>query len=218
MKHSIFSILLSLSLFSIAAPARADFTGVVVSVGDGDTLTVKGPAQQNMTVRLACIDAPERAQAPWGEAARTQLKSLVTADKMVTVREIEKDRYGRTVGELFLGGKSINLSMVQSGHAVVYQQYLNACAGTKQQYLKAEANAKQNKLAFWSQACLILPWDFRAGKTTCATPVQKTRISYVPGTCKALKAQGIRGPFYRDQGDLNYTPARDRDRDGIACE
>jgi endonuclease YncB( thermonuclease family) len=66
MNRSIFSILLSLGLFSIAAPARADFTGVVVSVGDGETLTVKGPNQQNVTVRLACIDAPERAQAPWG--------------------------------------------------------------------------------------------------------------------------------------------------------
>lgn len=218
MNRSIFSILLSLGLFSIAAPARADFTGVVVSVGDGDTLTVKGPNQQNMTVRLACIDAPERAQAPWGAAATTRLKSFVPAGNRVTVREIEKDRYGRTVAELFVGSKSINLSMVQSGHAVVYHQYLNACAGTKQQYLNAEANAKQNKLAFWSQACLTLPWDFRAGKTTCATPVPKTRIGYVPGTCKALKAQGIRGPFYQNQGDPNYTPARDRDRDGIACE
>ena len=218
MKRSIFSILLFLGLFSISAPAQADFTGVVVSVGDGDTLTVKGPTQQNVTVRLACIDAPERAQAPWGAAATTRLKSFVPVGNRITVREIEKDRYGRTVGELFLDGKSINLSLVQSGHAVVYPQYLNACSGTKQQYLDAEANAKQNKLAFWSQACITLPWDFRAGKTTCATPGQKTRIGYVPGTCKALKSQGIRGPFYRDQGDPNYTPARDRDRDGIACE
>jgi micrococcal nuclease len=211
-------MILFLGLFSIALPARADFTGVVVSIGDGDTLTVKAPTQQKVTVRLACIDAPERSQAPWGAAATRQLKSLVSIGHQITVREIETDRYGRTVGELFLGGKSLNLSMVQSGHAVVYYQYLNACAGTKQQYLEAEANAKQQKLAFWSQTCLILPWEFRAGKTTCGTPTPKNNIGYVPGTCKALKAQGIRGPFYRDQGDPNYTPARDRDRDGIACE
>jgi micrococcal nuclease len=218
MKRSIYSIMLSLGLCSIALPARADFTGVVVSIGDGDTLTVKGPTQENVTVRLACIDAPERSQAPWGAAATRQLKSLVSIGHRITVREIETDRYGRTVGELFLGGKSLNLSMVQSGHAVVYHQYLNACGGTKQQYLNAEANAKQQKLAFWSQTCLILPWDFRAGKTSCGTPAPKTNIGYVPGTCKALKAQGIMGPFYRDQGDPNYTLARDRDRDGIACE
>ena len=218
MKHSIIAIPSLLSLCAIALPARADFTGVVVSIGDGDTLTVKGPTQQNVTVRLACIDAPEGLQAPWGAAATQQLKSLVSIGQRITVREIETDRYGRTIGELFLGGKSLNLRMVQSGHAVIYYQYLNACAGTKQQYLNAEANAKQRKLAFWSQTCLILPWEFRAGKTTCATPAPKNNIGYIPGTCKALKAQGIIGPFYRDQGDPNYTLARDRDRDGIACE
>ncbi len=217
MNRSIPPIFLSLGILAIAAPARADFTGLVVSVGDGDTLTVKGP-QKNMTVRLACIDAPERLQAPWGAAATTRLKSLLPPGKTVTVREIETDRYGRTVGEVFVAGQSINLSMVQSGHVVVYHQYLNACGGTKQKFLTAEATAKQQKLEFWSQACLVMPWDFRAGRISCSTPPAKTRLGYIPGTCKALKKQGIYGPFYRDQGDPNYTPERDRDRDGIACE
>jgi micrococcal nuclease len=217
MKRSIFPILLFLGLFSTAAPARADFTGVVVSIGDGDTLTVKGP-QKTVTVRLACVDAPERAQAPWGVAATTYLKSILPPGKQVMVREIETDRYGRTVGEVFLGGQSVSLSMVQSGHSVVYRQYLNACGNTKQQFLNAEANAKQQKLAFWSQSCLTMPWDFRDGKTTCSAPPTQTRIGYIPGTCKALKKRGIYGPFYQNQGDPNYTPERDRDRDGIACE
>jgi Excalibur calcium-binding domain len=38
---------------------------------------------------------------------------------------------------------------------------------------------------------------------------------YVAGTCKQLKAKGL-GRF--SPGDANYTSARDRDSDGIACE
>ena len=41
------------------------------------------------------------------------------------------------------------------------------------------------------------------------------RAGFIAGTCKRLKAQGL-GPFY--EGDINYTPQRDRDNDGIACE
>ena len=38
---------------------------------------------------------------------------------------------------------------------------------------------------------------------------------YTSGTCADLKKMGM-GNFYR--GDVNYTSARDRDKDGIACE
>ncbi|WP_208766816.1 thermonuclease family protein [Nostoc flagelliforme] len=55
---------------------------------------------------------------------------------------MERDRYGRLVGELFLGNQSVNLQMVREGQAVVYTQYLGNCAVTKDEYLKAEAQAK----------------------------------------------------------------------------
>lgn len=40
--------------------------------------------------------------------------------------------------------------------------------------------------------------------------------SYVSGTCKDLKASGVGSNF--TPGDANYTSARDRDSDGVACE
>ncbi len=39
---------------------------------------------------------------------------------------------------------------------------------------------------------------------------------YVGGTCKDLKASGVGSNF--TPGDANYTSARDRDGDGVACE
>jgi Excalibur calcium-binding domain len=45
--------------------------------------------------------------------------------------------------------------------------------------------------------------------------VRESASGYVPGTCKALRRMGL-SRF--TPGDPNYTSARDRDHDGIACE
>ena len=49
-----------------------------------------------------------------------------------------------------------------------------------------------------------------------ALSVVESQSGYVSGTCKALSASGV-GSNFRP-GDANYTSARDRDNDGIACE
>jgi endonuclease YncB( thermonuclease family) len=117
--QTIIPSILILGTVSIATPAWADFNARVVSIGDGDTLTVQGPAQKT-TLRLACVDAPEQAQAPWGQTATARLKSLIPVGSTIQVRDIETDRYGRTIAEVFVRGESINLSLVKTGHAVVY--------------------------------------------------------------------------------------------------
>nr|WP_199298278.1 MULTISPECIES: thermonuclease family protein [unclassified Trichocoleus] len=113
---------------------------------------------------MGCIDAPETGQRPWGQQSAAKLKQLLPPGKAVLVREIERDRYGRTVAELFLGNQSVNLRMVQEGQAVVYRHYLSGCAATQNQYLRAEAQAKQKKLGFWNQSKAVMPWDFRRGQ------------------------------------------------------
>lgn len=46
--------------------------------------------------------------------------------------------------------------------------------------------------------------------------LEETEGSYVSGTCRELRDSGV-GSNFRP-GDANYTAARDRDNDGIACE
>lgn len=154
-----FAVVLLTSAVAIAQNASSQ----VVSVGDGDTMRVDMGGTKE-TIRMACIDAPEKAQAPYGKAASERLKQLLPKGKAVQVREIERDRYGRMVAEVFVGDRSVNLQMVKEGQAVVYRRYLNGCAANKEQYLKAEEQAKEKNLGFWNQDNPVMPWDFRRSR------------------------------------------------------
>ena len=53
--------------------------------------------------------------------------------KKVGIRRITKDRYGRTVVELFLGTTNVQQEMVVSGYANIYWKYAHQCSWTKDQ-------------------------------------------------------------------------------------
>lgn len=164
MKNLLVKGFLVLPLLLSIAPALAQNTpATVVSIGDGDTLRVR-QAGQVQTLRLGCVDAPERAQSPWGQQSTSRLKQLLPLGTAVQVREITRDRYGRTVAELYISKQSVNLQMVKDGQAVVYRQYLNGCAATKDQYLQAGAQARKQRLGFWNQKSPVMPWEYRRGK------------------------------------------------------
>ena len=103
---------------------------VIATCYDGDTCTTTTGER----VRLACIDTPElvgiRAEPVPARAARDHLRSLVVGKK-VGIRRITKDRYGRTVVELFLGTTNVQQEMVVSGHAEIYWSYQNQCSWTE---------------------------------------------------------------------------------------
>lgn len=101
-----------LLLFLWPLPALADFPARVVGVSDGDTLTVLTAEKRQVKLRLHAVDAPESGQ-PFGSRAK-QAASEMAFGKQVTVREMDTDRYGRTVAEVFLpDGKSLNREMVR---------------------------------------------------------------------------------------------------------
>ena len=135
-------------------------SATVVSVGDGDTMRINYQGQ-TITVRMACIDAPETAQTPWGPAATERLRQLTPRDSTIQFREADTDRYGRTVAEVYAGGQNVNLQMVQEGYAVVYTQFLRSCPETSSTLQVAEAEAQQQGLNFWSQSNPVMPWDYR---------------------------------------------------------
>ena len=151
--------LLPALLLLTALPAQA---ATIVSIGDGDTLRVVDSGRQ-VTIRLACIDAPEMAQGPYGQQSRALLTSLAPVGSDVSLRVVDTDRYGRTVAEISRGGQNLNLRIVRRGQAFAYRQYLSNCDPTA--YLGAERGAEVDRIGVWSSPGGIQrPWDFRHGR------------------------------------------------------
>ena len=143
----------------LTLPAQA---ATVLSIGDGDTLRVDDRGKR-LTIRLACIDAPEMAQGPYGQQSRALLTSLAPVGSEVTLKVVDTDRYGRTVAEISRGGQNLNLRMVRRGQAFAYRQYLSNCDPTA--YLGAERGAEVDRLGVWSvPGGIQRPWDFRHGR------------------------------------------------------
>ena len=130
------------------------------SIYDGDTLRViKG--NEELKIRFCGIDAPEKAQT-LGIESRDYLRSLVAFSKdQVYLTPIERDRYGRTVAELFdTNGNFLNAEMVKAGLAYHYQRYSGNCPH-KQDIVVAEKTAQKSKLGVWGNNNSQPPWEWR---------------------------------------------------------
>jgi endonuclease YncB( thermonuclease family) len=139
------SLLLVLAALPQGAGSAQALKGEVLSIGDGDTIRVRQDGRA-ITVRLACIDAPEMAQRPYGQQARSYLQQRLPVGREVNLDVKTTDRYGRTVAEVF-SGLSINLALVEDGQAFAYRQYLGSC--NAQEYLDAEHRASRRRVGVW---------------------------------------------------------------------
>jgi endonuclease YncB( thermonuclease family) len=141
------------------------FTGKVVSISDGDTLSILREGKA-VKVRLHGVDTPERAQA-FGTQAR-KLTGDLAFQQVVTVVVRDIDRYGRVVGEVLLpDGRSLNQELVRAGMAWWYHQY--APNDTTLAQLEAEAHAAKRGL--WADAHPVPPWEWRKGQRASSTAV-----------------------------------------------
>lgn len=136
------------------------------SIHDGDTLRVIRDDEE-LKIRFCGIDAPELKQ-PLGIESRNYLRSLIhKSDGTIYVKPIEKDRYNRTVAELWIPIKPdyeqqihLNTAMVEAGMAYHYQQYSGNCESAENLGW-AEKIARDEKLGVWNGKHQK-PWEFRA--------------------------------------------------------
>jgi len=129
----------------------------VSRVVDADTVRLDcGPGRHDLRVRLACIDAPELAQAPWGQLATAHLSQLT--GRRVELISLGTDRWNRVIGRLLdAGGEDINLRMVADGWAAVYPRYC-----TDRAYYRAQAAARERAIGIWmSDGPHQRPWETR---------------------------------------------------------
>jgi len=132
---------------------------IVVSLSDGDTLTVNdGKAQHK--IRLAGIDAPESNQ-PFGRQSASHLAQMVMG-KAVTLIGQKIDRNGRRVAKVICEGLDTNLEQVKAGYAWHFKTYeKEQSTNDRTAYAEAEIQARSSHLGLWADPNPMPPWDWR---------------------------------------------------------
>jgi micrococcal nuclease len=87
------------------------------------------------------------------------LRSLL-ADGQVRLVDVDRDRYGRTVAEVFTpSGQFVNAELVRAGLAWHYPRYSGSCPN-RVAVIRAEAEARADKLGVF-RAGNLPPWEWR---------------------------------------------------------
>ncbi|MDH5727952.1 MAG: thermonuclease family protein [Gammaproteobacteria bacterium] len=181
-------------------------TGKVVGISDGDTITILTSEKEQIKIRLAEIDTPEKKQ-PYGQKAKQALSDKIY-NQNVSVKVQTKDRYGRVIGHIYLGQRWINEEMIKDGNAWVYRQYSKS-----KHLLSLEQQAKAAKRGLWAlpESQRQPPWEWRKQKKESKQGSDKK--CGPKKYCKQMKscAEAMR---YLACGLADL----DRDGDGVPCE
>jgi len=129
----------------------------VIGIADGDSLTARCETQQgmeNVKVRLAEIDAPEKAQ-PFGNRSKQHLAQLCFK-KPAHIAPQSTDRYGRTVARVACDGIDASDEQVQAGMAWVFDRYV-----TDRSLYSVQEAARAARVGLWADAEPVAPWTWR---------------------------------------------------------
>jgi endonuclease YncB( thermonuclease family) len=143
------------TVFFLISPKQslADYSGLVVSVLDGDTIEVLHNNRAER-IRLSGIDCPEKGQA-YGTRAKQAASELVLGGE-VTLQTYGHDKYGRTLADvLLLDGTNVNQTLVEAGWW--YRKY--ASGDTVLEGLEKEA--RRAKKGLWADPQPVPPWEWR---------------------------------------------------------
>jgi Micrococcal nuclease (thermonuclease) homologs len=152
------------AVFIPACCAATDsLSGRIVSVADGDTVTLLDANLRQHRIRLSGIDAPEKRQ-PFGHRSRLHLGTLVFG-RQVTADCPKTDRYKRAVCRIEVDGIDANLAQVEAGMAWHYKAYSREQSpADRWRYAKAEDRARDARQGLWADRAPMAPWDFRKAR------------------------------------------------------
>jgi endonuclease YncB( thermonuclease family) len=155
--HKLVALALAFSCSAWADTTAERREGLVVSVHDGDTLTVLVGKQQ-VKVRLAEIDAPELRQS-FGNRSKQSLAELCFQES-AKMELVAKDRYGRSVGKVKCRDVDASAHQVALGMAWVYDRYSKPGSPL---YSLQDA-AKAAKRGLWADNEPVRPWEWRRAR------------------------------------------------------
>jgi endonuclease YncB( thermonuclease family) len=177
------------TLLLLAASSWAQtFSGRVIAVHDGDTISVR-EATRTIRVRLADIDSPEFGQAH-GASAR-EFTSQLLLDHVVQVQGRGLDQYDRVIGRVSLGRVNANEAIVRAGMAWVYSRGAADAA-----LADAERSAKARHAGLWADASPTPPWVWRRAHQATAPDVPASRPRAEAQAAERIALPEARGPFH----------------------
>lgn len=135
-------------------PPSDKVAATVVDVVDGDTIKVKMNGKTE-TVRFLLIDTPETVHPtvpdePCGPEASAFTKKMLPKGTKVTLEfdKDKRDKYGRLLAYVYVGGKSVQEALLAAGLAEVVVYPPNNKYEAK--YRAIEAEAKKAKKGLWA--------------------------------------------------------------------
>lgn len=207
-------------LFCLSALASAaEFSGKVIAVVDGDTLLVirdGHPAK----VRLAGIDAPEKAQ-PYGTASKESLAAM-SMGKQVRVASSAVDDYGRLIAAVYVGEINVNREQVRRGMAWEYSRFHN-----NRDLLALQLEAQQAKRGLWAEDGFVEPSQWRKQHSGDAAALHHAVVTPVAATTDSASEPNCRKKHCSEIGSceearryftLCAQTTLDGDADGKPCE
>jgi endonuclease YncB( thermonuclease family) len=158
-----FSVLLVAGCLALSETKAETFTGQVIGIADGDTITIllaDGGQRVPRKIRIAGIDAPEGKQ-PFGSSAK-QTMSALAFGREGTAECSNIDRYQRDVCKVTVEGRDIGLEMIRAGMAWHFKRYQrNQSKTDRKAYADEEENAQANRVGLWKSLDAIPPWLWR---------------------------------------------------------
>ncbi len=143
------------------------YQGEGIEAVDGDTIHLKSLAvpKLNKKIRLLGIDAPESAQAPWGEQAKQELTALIDPNQGICCKKGAEalDKYDRLLAHCWSGNYFLNRELVARGRA--YSYFIGEKnSGHRFEFEFAEAIAEKSALGVHHPQTGLtqLPVEYRA--------------------------------------------------------
>jgi endonuclease YncB( thermonuclease family) len=143
-----------------AAATSADvFSARVTKVIDGDSLEVSHQGKK-LRVRLWGIDTPE-----WRQEFSHKAKAF-TRDRVqgrrVELQPKDRDKYGRLVAVVKVGGSTLNEELLREGLAWVHIYYCKE--SICQSWRQLEKEARTARRGLWQGANPVPPWKWKQGR------------------------------------------------------
>lgn len=143
-------------MFSIFGYSQTYLYAKVVGIKDGDTVVVLDSLNNQITLRLAEVDCPEKSQ-PFGTKAK-QFTSDQIYLKTIKYVVTDTDRYGRSIAMIYYDedNKYLSAEIIKAGMGWHYKRY-----STSKELSLLEDNAKKHKIGLWVDNNPINPSEWR---------------------------------------------------------